>query len=316
MDVELGEYAVELTLVEFVTALFGPLGGEVGMGAIDGMGDLEEVLFGVVDVDDLDGVGGILAGPVPDPGGAVTEDDALGDLIEAAASGFTEHAAGKGGGRGVGVAAGDAFDSGIAGDRIGVAHGQAVFVSGLGGPDDTELGFRGFGGAVGLFALASLGFGVAHGDAGAVESEIEGGSLCGFEFEDLAFIEGNGLTEGLGKTLHLLGVDVETGEFAQEVAGLGEADPRRAHPGHAQGCGRQRGSFQAKGAVTRTEARVAVLAVIPGALPFHLAQGGGEGLGSAAGVVGHRAARTRLLGSLMVAVVGIEAMGDGLGRNP
>ena len=44
VDVELGEDAVELALVEFVTALFGPLGGEVGMGAIDGMGDLEEVL--------------------------------------------------------------------------------------------------------------------------------------------------------------------------------------------------------------------------------------------------------------------------------
>ena len=52
MDVELGEDAVELALVEFVTALFGPLGGEVGMGAVDGMGDFEEVLFGVVDVDD------------------------------------------------------------------------------------------------------------------------------------------------------------------------------------------------------------------------------------------------------------------------
>ena len=202
VDVELGEDAVEVALVEFVTALFGPMGGEVGMDAIDGVGDIEEVLFGVVDVDDLEGVGG---GPVPDPGGAVAEDDALGDLIEAAASGFTEHAAGKGGGRGVGVAAGDAFDSGIAGDRIRVAHGQAVFVSGLGGPDDGELGFTGFGGAVGLFALASLGFGVAPGDAGAVESEIEGGSLWGFEFEDLAFIEGNGLTEGLGKRSTCLG---------------------------------------------------------------------------------------------------------------
>ena len=150
----------------------------------------------MVDVDDLDGVGGILAGPVPDPGGAVAEDDGLRDLIEAAALDFPEHAAGEGRGVGVGVSAGDAFDGGIAGDGIGVAHGQAVFVPGLGRPDDGELGFTGFGGAVGLLALAPLGLGVAHGHAGAVESEIEGGSLGRFEFQDLAFILGNGLTEG------------------------------------------------------------------------------------------------------------------------
>lgn len=115
------------------------------MGAMDVVGDMEEVFFGVVDVDDLDGVGGKLAGPVPDPGCTVAEDDGLRDLMEATALDFTEHAFGKGGGIGVGVSAGDAFDGGIAGDRIGVSDGQAALVSGLGRPDDGELGFPGFG---------------------------------------------------------------------------------------------------------------------------------------------------------------------------
>jgi len=156
------------------------------------------------------------------------------------------------------VSRGDAFDGGIAGDGVGVSPGQAVFVSGLGGPDDTELGFTGFGGAVGLFAFAPLGLGRAHGDAGAVESEVEGGRLWRFEFQDLAFILRDGLSEGLGRTLHLLGVDVETGEFAHEVAGLGEADLCRAHSDHARDSRGQRGAVQTQGAVARTEAGAAV----------------------------------------------------------
>ena len=181
------------------------------------MGDLEEVLFGVEDIDDLDGVGGMLTGPVPYPEGAVTEDDGLGDVIEAAALDFSQDASGKGGGVRVGIACDDGFDGGIAGDGTGVSQGQAVLVPGLGGPDDTEFGFAGFGGAVGLLAFAPLGFGGAHLDAGAVETEVESRSLSGFGFEDLAFILCNGLTEGFGRTLHLLGVDVEAGEFSQEV---------------------------------------------------------------------------------------------------
>ena len=81
-----GEQVVEAALVEFVAALFAPLGGEVGGGAVDGPGDLEQVLLGVEDVDDLDGAGEVLVGEVPDPGGAVAEHDAPPGPVEAAAS--------------------------------------------------------------------------------------------------------------------------------------------------------------------------------------------------------------------------------------
>ena len=57
MAVEGGEEEVDAALVEFVAALSGPGGGEVGRRAVDGYGDVAEVLFGVEDVHDLDGLG-------------------------------------------------------------------------------------------------------------------------------------------------------------------------------------------------------------------------------------------------------------------
>ena len=115
---------------------------------------------------------------------------------------------------------------------------------------------------------------------------------------------------------HPLGLDVEPGQLAQQRCGLGEADPCGGEAGHAQGRRRQRGSFQGQRPVPRTEARVAALAVIPGALQFHLAQGGGEGLGSSAGVTGHPAAVAGLLGTLLVGTVGVEAPGEHLAHDP
>ena len=73
-----GEDVVEAALVEFVAALPAPPVREVGAGAVDGLGGLEQVLPGVPYVDDLDGAGGVLVGPVPGPRGAVAEDDAAG----------------------------------------------------------------------------------------------------------------------------------------------------------------------------------------------------------------------------------------------
>jgi hypothetical protein len=96
MVLEGGEEEVEAALVEFVAALFSPGVGEVGCGAVDGLGNVEQMLLGVEDIDDLDGVGEMLVGPVPDPRGAVAEDDLPGDSVEAAASGFTNGAKGEG----------------------------------------------------------------------------------------------------------------------------------------------------------------------------------------------------------------------------
>ena len=40
--------------------------GQVGSGAVDGLGDVAQVLLGVVDINDLDGAGKVLGGQVPD----------------------------------------------------------------------------------------------------------------------------------------------------------------------------------------------------------------------------------------------------------
>ena len=61
--------------VQLGTAVLGPPVGQVGPGAVDGLGDIAQVLLGVVDVNDLDGVGKLLGGDVPNPRRAVADDD-------------------------------------------------------------------------------------------------------------------------------------------------------------------------------------------------------------------------------------------------
>ena len=63
-----GDDGIGAALVEFVAPRLAPLRGEVAAGAVDGLGDVEDVLLGVKDVHDLDGVGQVLVGEVPDPG--------------------------------------------------------------------------------------------------------------------------------------------------------------------------------------------------------------------------------------------------------
>ena len=172
MDTEGGEDVMDAALIEFVTSWFSPLVCEIGSGAVDGVGGIEEVVFGVKDIDDLDGMGEVLFHKVPDPGGAVAEDDKTLGVVEAAAFGFTKDAAGKGGRFGIEITAGDGLDGGIAGGGVRVADRAAVLVAGFGCPHDHDLAFACFGGTVGLLALAASGFVLASRDAGAVEAEI------------------------------------------------------------------------------------------------------------------------------------------------
>jgi hypothetical protein len=50
-----------------------------------------QVLAGVEHVDDLGGLGEVLGGEVPDPGGAVAQDGELADVPGAAPAGFGGH---------------------------------------------------------------------------------------------------------------------------------------------------------------------------------------------------------------------------------
>ena len=66
-----------------------PLLCEVSAGAIDGLGHVREVLFGVEAVDDLNRIGKVLVGEVPDPDGPIAEHGLARRALEAAPRGLT-----------------------------------------------------------------------------------------------------------------------------------------------------------------------------------------------------------------------------------
>ena len=103
--------------------------------------------------------------------------------------------------------------------------------------------------------------------------------------------------------------DGKAGQLAQQGAGALEAGPGGGDADHAQRRRRQEGALHAEGAAARTEAVVASVAVIPGALQRQGAESGGEGLGPTAGEARLAAARAGQVRSL---VVGIEPVGDSL----
>ena len=57
--------------VQFVVTFARPLLRQVGARTIDGLGDVREVLLGVEAVNDLNSVGKVLVGEVPDPPGSI-----------------------------------------------------------------------------------------------------------------------------------------------------------------------------------------------------------------------------------------------------
>ena len=122
----------EPSSVQFGLPGLGPGVGEVRSGAVDGLGRVAQMLLGVVDVDDFDGVGKLLGGQVPDPGGAVAEDDPAGCGVETASLCLAMDALRKGGRLRVGVAAGRGLDRGVVADRPGVTAGTALGVASFG----------------------------------------------------------------------------------------------------------------------------------------------------------------------------------------
>ena len=157
-----------------------------------------------------------------------------------------------------------------------------------------------------MFPRPIAGFGLAHRHAGAVHAEIQGRGAGGLGFDREPFVVVDGAAERLGVAFHGLGVDLQSGQFAQQFARLGEADPRRRQAGHAQGRRRERPIVHAQCPVARREALVAALAVIPGALQFELAERGGEGLPAAPSIAGGRATGAGQVGTPLVRTVGVE----------
>ena len=85
-------------------------------------GEVVDVFAGVVEVDDLGGGGEQLIGEVPDPHGAVAEDDELADVLSAAAAGFGVRELGEPGG---GFEGGQVAGGARVADRAAVVVGLA-----------------------------------------------------------------------------------------------------------------------------------------------------------------------------------------------
>ena len=107
-----GEKILQSLLVQFVLPLAGPLFRPWTAFAVDGVGDLVEVFFGVAAVLDLDCAGARLVGHVPVIGGAIGDDHHPFGFGETAAGGFSPDARGELGGILVGVARGRTLDGG------------------------------------------------------------------------------------------------------------------------------------------------------------------------------------------------------------
>ena len=228
-----GDHLVDAALVELLAPHPGPLFADLARAPVDGLGDFEQMALGVEDVDDLDSVGEVFVGEVPDPRRAVAEDDLARRVVEAAALGLAQDALCEGRGLGVGIAGGDGFDGGVVGGRTGVTHGAGVFVCGLRRPYDHELGLAGLGAAVGLLATAALDLGLARRHAGAIKAEVDGGGIAGLGFDDAGLVCGDLAPERLGVAFHRLGGEGEAGQFAQQGACACEAGPGRSDAHHA-----------------------------------------------------------------------------------
>ena len=90
--------AVDVAVVEVFEAGGEPFVPAVAEHELQGAGEGVQVLAGVVEVDDLGGLGELVRGDAPDPGGAVAEDGELADVVRAAADPLGPHQAGERGG--------------------------------------------------------------------------------------------------------------------------------------------------------------------------------------------------------------------------
>ena len=118
------------------------------------VGEVVDVLAGVVEVDDLGGGGEQLLGEVPDPDRPVAEHDELADVLGAAAAGLGVHQQAEPGG---------GVEGGQVGGRAGVADRVAVVIGAGLGEQAGELDLAGMGLAVLAFAGPAFGSAAAIG---------------------------------------------------------------------------------------------------------------------------------------------------------
>ena len=84
MDAQRCDDGAQPAGVQFGTPVPSPLVGQRRSGSVDGLGNVAQVLLGVVDVNDFDGAGKLFGGDVPSPRIAFVDDDLTVRGVEAA----------------------------------------------------------------------------------------------------------------------------------------------------------------------------------------------------------------------------------------
>ena len=103
------EQNLEFSGVEFFLPALHPSRSPWGGGAVKSFPEIAQVLLGMETIDDLDGLGKLLFGDIPNPRSAITEHDLTWRLSEAAAHGLALDALGERGRLGSGVGGSSTF---------------------------------------------------------------------------------------------------------------------------------------------------------------------------------------------------------------
>ena len=197
-------------------------------------------------------------------------------LAESAPAGLALHPQSKVGELVVGVPASGTFDGSGIGGRVRVAGGPDLRIAAFCAPDGAQLGLAGFRGAVGLLARPALQCDGAHGQPGAVHSQVEGrGDVkLGVGLSDFTLVAGDLLSDGFRVAFHFLGADVHASQLQQQLAAFLKACDRAGKGDHAPQRRRQRAQIQAQAAVARAEALAAGTAMEVGPLKGDLPERG------------------------------------------
>jgi len=310
MDGELFEQVVEVSLVQLVVAILGPGTGFGALGPEDFLGRLAQMLLGMEEVNDLDGIGEVFRREVPDPEGSVSDDHATFSFHEPASLGLPidppgEVGRGAPGGRGT-------FDGGRIGDGVRIPDRADLRVGDGGAEEGAELDLSRFGRAIRLLAGPSFQLLFSHGEAGSVQAHVEGGgnwSRIGGDL--LRLLSGDLFTQTLRRSLHLLGTYPKSGELRQERGPLLEADHGSDDTDHPNHAGRERRPLQSPGPIVGKEAALAERADDIGPGEGQRPQNRPDGFGEASGTVEHSAAGAALRPRFLLRVQGPFEHGSG-----
>src|SRR5580704_1997566 len=138
--------------VEFFHPAFRPLRSWRRSRTVQSFSDITQVLFGMIAVHNLGGIGKLIVGNVPNPQGPIPEHDRSRRLAEAAAGSFSPDALSEGRTCRSGIQRTGTLQGCGIGDRSCIADGCAFFIQRFRAPNGAKFYLPGLGRSVRLFA--------------------------------------------------------------------------------------------------------------------------------------------------------------------